>query len=70
MRSGETDGNEFLALVATDFGGPMSPQTGIVETDGVWKMLPADFHAHHRLRGNSCMKDFRDVEILHWLPMD
>ena len=48
MRSGEADGNEFLALVATDFGGPMSPQTGIVETDGVREVLSSDFHTFRR----------------------
>ena len=47
MGSGEADGNELLDLMATDFGGPVSPQTGIVKTDGVGKMLPADFHPHH-----------------------
>jgi len=47
MGSGEADGNELLDLMATDFGGSVSPKTGIVKTDGVGKMLPADFHPHH-----------------------
>ena len=47
MGSGEADGNELLDLMATDFGGPVSPQTGIVKTDGVGKMPPADIHPHH-----------------------
>ena len=70
MGSGEADGNELLDLMATDFGGPVSPQTGIVKTDGVGKMLPADFHPHHGLKGDFRMKDFRGDEILHSLPWD
>ena len=70
MGSGEADGNEFLDLMAIDFGGPVSPQTGIVKTDGVGKILPADFHPDHGLKGDFRMKDFRGVEILHSLPGD
>ena len=70
MGSGEADGNEFLDLMATDFGGSVSPQTGIVKTDGVGKMLPADFHSHQRLKRDFRVKDFRGVEILHSLPGD
>ena len=70
MGSREADGNELLDLMATDFGGSVSPQTRIVKTDGVGKMLPADFHPHHGLKGHFRVKDVRDVEILHSLPVD